>query len=130
MRLLAVLMLATLPCTALAQEIPALASVESTAHRHLGFFFRADIGVGCLHNSGDGSVGSQPSVSAGSIPIGLAVGGAVAEDWILAGEIWGLAGPQDVQPPGKGVLVYGYSLAVVPSCRRTSTSPSRRGSAG
>ena len=113
MRLLAILLLAMLPCAAGAQENPSLPPVESTAHRHLGFFFRADIGVGYVHNTGNGSVGSQPSVSAVSIPIGLAVGGAVAEDWILAGEIWGLAGPQDVQPPGKGVLVYGYSLAVV-----------------
>ena len=113
MRSLVVLLLATLPCAALAQENPVLAPVESTAHRHLGFFFRADIGVGYVHNSGNASVGSQPAVSAASIPIGLAVGGAIAEDWILAGEVWGLAGPQDVQPPGKGFLIYGYSLAVV-----------------
>jgi len=112
MRFFAVLLLATLPCAALAKESQTPAPVESTAHRHLGFFFRADIGVGYVHNSGNGS-GFQPPVSAVSIPIGLAVGGAVAEDWILAGEIWGIAGPQDVNPPGKGLLVWGYSLAVV-----------------
>ena len=113
MRFLAVLLLGTMPCAGLAQENPAFAPVESTAHRHLGFFFRADIGVGYVHSSSSWSDGPQPPVSAVSIPIGLAVGGAVAEDWILAGEIWGLAGPQNVQPPGKGFLMYGYSLAVV-----------------
>jgi hypothetical protein len=52
-------------------------------------------------------------VSAVSIPIGLAFGGAVTEDWILAGEVWGIAGPQNVSPPGKGLLAWGYALAVV-----------------
>jgi hypothetical protein len=112
MRLLAALLLTTLPCASLAQQDQTPAQVESTAHRHLGFFFRADIGAGYVHNSGNGS-GLQPPVSALSIPIGLAVGGAVAEDWILAGEIWGIAGPENVNPPGKGLLVYGYALAIV-----------------
>ena len=112
MRAFPVLLLATLPCATLAQETPLPAPLESTVHRHLGFFFRADIGVGYVHDSGNGT-GSQATVSAVSIPIGLAVGGAVAEDWILAAELWGLAGPQDVNPPGKGFLLWGYSVAIV-----------------
>jgi hypothetical protein len=113
MRSLAVLMVATLPFAALAQENPAAGPVESTVHRHLGFFFRADIGVGYVHSSSSWSDGPQPPVSSVSIPIGLAVGGAIAEDWILAGEVWGLAGPQNVNPPGKGLLMWGYAVAVV-----------------
>jgi hypothetical protein len=113
MRFLAALLVVTLPFAVAAQESPTPMPVESTVHRHLGFFFRADIGVGYVHSSSAASDGPQPPVSSLSIPIGFAVGGAVAEDWILAGEIWGVAGPQDVDPPGKGLLVYGYALAVV-----------------
>ena len=63
--------------------------VESTAHRHLGFFFRADLGVGYLSSSAHASDGPFPPVSGVFGPLGLAVGGAVAENWILAGELWG-----------------------------------------
>jgi len=113
MRSLAVLLLATLPCAALAQENLGLAPVESTAHRHLGFFFRADIGVGYVHSSSTWSDGPQPPVSAASVPIGLAVGGAIFEDWIFAGELWGAAAPQTTNGVRQGLLVYGYAVAVV-----------------
>ena len=112
MRSLAVLMLATLPGAALAQD-QALAPVESTAHRHLGFFFRADIGVGYLHSSSSWSDGPQPPVSGVSVPLGLAVGGAIAGDWILAGEVWGGYTPKRVDGPSQTLLLYGYAVAVV-----------------
>jgi len=112
MRAPAVLLLTMLPCAALAQGDQAPGQVESTTHRHLGFFFRADIGVGYVHSSSSWSDGPQPPVSGVGVPLGLAVGGAISEDWILAGEVWGLAG-QNADAQGKGLLAYGYALAVV-----------------
>jgi len=108
MRALAVLLLA-LPASALAQEGQALAPVESTVHRHLGFFFRADIGLGYLSSPNAHSEGPPP-ISGLSVPLGLAVGGAVAENWILAGEIWG---GFTASTGNRTLFVYGYSLAVV-----------------
>lgn len=108
MRAHTALLLATLPASALAQEpVPA----ESTVHRHLGFFFRADIGVGYLSSSTGGA--PQLTLNGASVPLGLAVGGAIAEDWILAGEIWGGFLPKSVNGVSQTLFVYGYSLAVV-----------------
>ena len=106
-----VVLLATLPCAALAQESGASAPVESTVHRHLGFFFRADIGVGYLSSSSGGA--PQLASSGVSVPLGLAVGGAIAEDWILAGEVWGGFLPKSSNGVSQTLFVYGYSLAVV-----------------
>ena len=104
----ALVLLLTLPCAALAEEpVPA----DSTVHRHLGFFFRADIGVGYLSSSTGGA--PQLATSGVSVPLGLAVGGAIAEDWILAGEIWGGFAPKAVNGVSQTLFVYGYSLAVV-----------------
>jgi hypothetical protein len=113
MRAVAVLLLATLPCAALAQENSRSRRPSPPLTGTSGSSSRADIGVGYVHSSSTWSDGPQPPVSAVSIPIGFAVGGAIAEDWILAGEIWGVAGPQNVDPPGKGLLVWGYAVAVV-----------------
>jgi hypothetical protein len=44
--LVVLLLLVMLPAAAGAQENAGPPPVESTAHQHLGFFFRADIGVG------------------------------------------------------------------------------------
>jgi hypothetical protein len=108
MRSLAILVLAILPSAALAQDP---VTTDSTVHRHLGFFFRADIGVGYLSSSSGGA--RQLSSSGVSVPLGLAVGGAIAEDWILAGEIWGGFLPKSVNGVNQTLFVYGYSLAVV-----------------
>ena len=109
----ALLIVAMLPSAVLAQDAGMAMPAESTVHRHLGFFFRADIGVGYVHSSSSSSDGPQPSVSAASVPIGLAVGGAIFEDWIFAGELWGAAAPQTTNGMRQGLLVYGYAVAVV-----------------
>jgi len=112
MRALAVLLVLTLSRTTAAQETGASPPAESTAHRHLGFFFRATIGVGYLTSSTGDSEG-LPELNGASVPLGLAVGGAVAENWILAGEVWGGFSPTTAFGISRTVFVYGYSLAVV-----------------
>jgi len=119
MRALAVL-LATLPCVALAQEDRTSATAQSTAHRHLGVFFRADIGVGYLRSSTSQN-GSTESISSVSLPLAVAVGGAVSENWILGAELWFAYGPSpkitvdssSASPPDSNVFLGNLGLLVV-----------------
>jgi hypothetical protein len=87
-----ILSLLAVPPVALGQEGGPSPLVESTAHRHLGFYLHLDIGVGYLGTSASQSAGGS-SLSGAALPLSIAIGGAVAEDWILAGELWGAAGP-------------------------------------
>jgi hypothetical protein len=112
MRALAALLLATLPCVSVAQETGTSVAGESTVHRHLGFFFRADVGVGYLASLTGASDG-PPDLSGMSVPLGLAVGGAVAENWILAGEVWGGFSRTNAEDSKQTLFVYGYALALV-----------------
>src|SRR5215470_9946868 len=82
----------TVPLVVLGQENGPAPSTESTVHRHLGFFLHLDIGVGYLGTSASQSAGGS-TLSGAALPLSIAIGGAVAEDWILAGELWGAAGP-------------------------------------
>ena len=63
---------------------------ESTVHRHLGFFLRLDGGVGYLGSS-TSLAGIDASMFGVAIPFGIAIGGAVTENFILAGDLWGIA---------------------------------------
>ena len=96
--LAAVLWLSSLPALALAlaQEgpptPPVATPVAATAHRHLGFFLHLDLGGGYLYSST--SLGNVTlSAKGASLLLSVAVGGAVAENTILAGELWGSAAP-------------------------------------
>jgi len=93
---LLVVSLLVVPTLALAQESPPppppTEAVGSTVHRHLGFYFHVDIGPGYLTTSASHN-GFSASASGASVLVSLAAGGAVAEDWILAGELWGAAAP-------------------------------------
>jgi len=99
---LVVASLLVLPALARAQEgvspgpppaAPAPAApVDPTVHRHLGFFFHLDVGGGYFTTSTSQS-GVSLSASGAAMLLSLAVGGAVGEDWILAGELWGTAAP-------------------------------------
>jgi hypothetical protein len=62
--------------------------VQSTAHRHLGFFLRLDIGLGYLNSSATQG-GVDASMGGFAMPLGIAIGGAVAENVILAADLWG-----------------------------------------
>lgn len=120
MRFLAVLLLVTLSGSALAQESGSPGPVDSTAHRHVGFFFRADLGVGYLHSSAEQG-GTGETVSSVSVPLALAVGGAVAENWILGAELWFADGPApritlgsaSASPPSSSVFLGNLGLVVV-----------------
>jgi hypothetical protein len=92
-----------LPWPALAQDEPipqppsspapaAVPAVDPTAHRHLGLFVHFDLGAGYFRSWASTS-GVEASISGPAVPVGIAVGGAVSENWILAGEVWGSLAP-------------------------------------
>ena len=66
-------------------------------HRHLGVFFRVNIGGGYLSTTPSPSGAAAFSSGAGAVS--LAVGGAVAEDWILAADAWAIAAPANALGP-------------------------------
>ena len=92
MQKIPILLLLTVPLIALGQESGPAPSTESTVHRHLGFYLHLDIGVGYLGTSTSQATGGS-TLSGAALPLSIAIGGAVAEDWILAGDLWGAAGP-------------------------------------
>jgi len=64
-----------------------MAQLDATRHRHLGFFIRPDLGVGYLSTkASQGGVDATVLGAAGTF--GLAAGGALAENSILAFHIW------------------------------------------
>jgi hypothetical protein len=70
-----------------AQAAPlAPAVAESTVHRHLGFYVHLDAGLGYTGTSANVG-GAKMSGFSGSFS--AAIGGAVMENLILAGEVWG-----------------------------------------
>ena len=78
-------LLALAPLFAQAQAAPA--PQDPTIHRHLGFFLRLDAGMGYAGSSAS-SGGATLSLKGFAIPFGVAVGGAVSENFILAGDLW------------------------------------------
>ncbi len=66
---------------------------DSTAFRHVGFFLRFDAGLGYLGSSTSASATGLRFDSAHGVAgeLGLAIGGAVAENVLLAGHLWGIA---------------------------------------
>lgn len=61
------------------------------AHRHLGGFFRVNLGGGYLSTTPSPSGAAAFSSGAGASSV--AAGGAVSEDWILAADVWVVAAP-------------------------------------
>ena len=66
---------------------------DPTAFRHVGFFLRFDLGLGYLGSSTSASATGLNFDSARGVAgeLGLAVGGALRENLILAGHFWGAA---------------------------------------
>src|SRR5262249_54018874 len=80
------------PAPPAAPSRPAVAPVaDSTVHRHLGLFLHFDLGAGYVRSWASSS--GEVSISGPAVPVGIAVGGAVSENWILAGEVWGTLAP-------------------------------------
>jgi hypothetical protein len=59
---------------------------DSTINRHKGFALRLDLGVGYTSSK---AVDIDASMKGTSVPFGLVIGGAVAEDFILGADFWG-----------------------------------------
>jgi hypothetical protein len=80
---------------------------DPTAHRHLGFFFRLDVGLGYLQSSTGSRSGSGVAAA-----FGFAVGGAVTENFILAGECWATANTPSQTVNGQTLNVEGASMGI------------------
>jgi hypothetical protein len=64
-----------------------------TLHRHVGFFLRLDGALGYGISFASSPDGTERSVRGFAAPFGVAAGWAVVENFILAGEIWGVVAP-------------------------------------
>ncbi|HSP18475.1 MAG TPA: hypothetical protein VLQ79_03110 [Myxococcaceae bacterium] len=72
-------------------SVPRPGQTDWTRHRHLGGFFRMTLGGGYL--GATPSPSGAASFSSGAATMSAAVGGALAEDWILAADAWVSAAP-------------------------------------
>lgn len=85
------------PATEVPLEVPAPAGSvprprdEEKGYRHVGGFFRMTLGGGYLSTTPSPS--GAAAFSSGAASLSAAVGYAVAEDWILAGDAWVSAAP-------------------------------------
>lgn len=89
-RLSLIAVLLTAPGLARAQAPQPTPPAESTVHRHLGFFLRLDGGLGYAGSS-TSVAGASASMTGVAIPFGLVIGGAVSENFIIAGDLWGIS---------------------------------------
>ena len=85
--LLLAVLLAPIVARAQTEELPP-SPVQSTAQRHLGFFLRMELGADYFHTTAPVTGGDALSVEGPGASFGLLLGGAVTEDWILAGDVW------------------------------------------
>lgn len=72
-----------LPAQKSDQALASNPALDSTVHRHVGFYIRPDLGIGYLSGSEDGN-GASGSISGLAGLGGLAIGGAITENNILA----------------------------------------------
>jgi hypothetical protein len=100
------LLLAALPFAATAQDRPLGRDLgDPTIHRHLGFFVRPELGFGYMTSSASQG-GDSITMSGGGAGFALAVGGAVAEDFIVAGQVWDIV----VSDPSVSVTAGGTKI--------------------
>jgi len=66
---------------------PATPALESTVNRHLGGFVRPDLGFGYLTTSASQS-GRDVNINGVAGTFGIAVGGAISENQVLAFHVW------------------------------------------
>ena len=103
------LLLALIPLSAAAQDASRPRHGDFTVHRHLGFFIRPELGFGYLNSSASQS-GTDFTISGSGAGLGLAIGGAVSENFIVAGQVWDyVASRPDVKISGGGSSISGAS---------------------
>lgn len=90
MRTLLLVTMVCLPGAVLAQTEEPAPVADPTAHRHLGWMFRFDLGPDYLRTSASQDGGSV-SLAGPGVAVGLVIGHAVSEDWLLGLDIWGLS---------------------------------------
>lgn len=85
-----------------------LPEVDPRIHRHLGFFLRLDVGPGYFGTS-------SPSRSAKGVGfgVGLAIGGAVTEDLIIAAESWAIGAVNPTQTSNGVTQTWSDSAALI-----------------
>jgi hypothetical protein len=77
------------------------------ARRHDGFFIRPELGVGYVSTKGTQD-GVTLKVSGSGATLGLAIGGAVTENFILAAQVWDIvASSPDAEVSGGGLSASG-----------------------
>jgi hypothetical protein len=81
------------PAASSGQELPPEPPRPPTLHRHVGFFLRLDGALGYASSLASSPAGTEQSVSGFAIPFGVAAGWAVVENFVLAGELWGVVAP-------------------------------------
>jgi len=117
----------TLPAISLGNESVTGTAADPTVHRHFGFFLHMDVGVGYLGTSVSGT-SATPSLSGAALPLSIIIGGAVAEDWIIAGDLWGAGGPSPSGGTWGATVLSGVGLNVthyfMPANVFVSLSPS------
>ncbi|HET6983715.1 MAG TPA: hypothetical protein VFI53_16340 [Myxococcaceae bacterium] len=116
MRTLLLVTMVCLPGAVLAQTEEPAPVADPTAHRHLGWIFRLDIGADYLKTSASQDGGSL-SLSKPGIAAGIVLGHAVSEDWLLGLDIWGLSSFSPTLSTGGGsdgtrgtLLLTGFGL--------------------
>lgn len=101
-----------------------------TVHRHLGFYLHFDLGIGGVHSSGPAQYVKGGAATGG---VSFSIGGALAENLILAGRVWSFsrssgdtyAGPS-VSGVGPEIVAYfmpaNSFISVAPSLTNWSES--------
>lgn len=89
------------PLAVHAQTPPPAPAPDPTANRHLGFFLRMDTGVAYTATKATMPEMTWDGITSVSIPFGIAVGGAVLENFIVAGEFWGVTALAPSSPVGR-----------------------------
>lgn len=92
------------------------APAASLEERHRGFFVRIDGGAGFL-SAATSAEGAEASVSGASGAFGIAMGGAILENLVLAADLWGSVafGPKATiagvpRPGGAGLSLIGFGV--------------------
>jgi len=106
--------LAAFPLAVSAQQQPAPPPANPTAHRHLGFALRLELGYAYDSMSTDISGLGTLKLSGGGAGFAVAVGGAISENFVLGFQAWdGIASKPTVELTGAGSATANGSAAVV-----------------